>query len=68
MLFLFFALELETVLSYAKFNKTAETQHAVFETETETGQRGDAEGAKCGARMRVEMHPLDEPIFQVEIS
>lgn len=32
-LIFFFSLELETVLSYAKFNKTAEAQRVAFDTE-----------------------------------
>lgn len=44
----------------------AETRSAWW-FEAEMGWRGDVGDAKDGARMRFEMHPLDELLFQDEI-
>lgn len=46
---IFFSLELETVISYTKFNKMAETRH-VWCLKW---------GGDVGAGMRFERHPLD---------
>jgi len=63
---MFFSLELETVLSYAKSNKMAETR-STWSLKLKWGGRGGGGDAEDGARVRFELRPLDELIFQDEI-